>query len=74
MTPWTAAHQALGFADSSVGKESLYQGKGYSLQYSGLENAMDSIVHGIVKSRTRLSDFHSLLIHQCDCMEVIKVK
>ena len=34
------------------------EGKGYSLQYSGLENSMDCIVHGVVKSRTRLSDFH----------------
>ena len=34
------------------------EGKGYPLQYSGLENAMDYIVHGVAKSRTRLSDFH----------------
>ena len=34
------------------------EGKGCSLQYSGLENAMDSIVHGVAKSQTRLSDFH----------------
>ena len=27
-------------------------------QYSDLENAMDCIVHGVTKSRTRLSDFH----------------
>ena len=33
-------------------------GKGYSRQYSGLENSMDSIVHGVTKSWTRLSDFH----------------
>ena len=32
--------------------------KGYPLQYSGLENSMDSIVHGVAKSRTQLSDFH----------------
>ena len=32
--------------------------KGYLLQYSGLENCMDHIVHGVTKSRTRLSDFH----------------
>ena len=31
--------------------------KGYPLQYSGLENSMNSIVHGIAKSRTWLSDF-----------------
>ena len=34
-------------------------GKGYPLQYSGLENSMDYIVHGVPKSWTRLSDFHS---------------
>ena len=30
--------------------------KGYPLQYSGLENSMDFIVHGVAKSRTGLSD------------------
>ena len=34
------------------------KGKGYPLQYSGLENSMDSIVGGVAKSRTALSDFH----------------
>ena len=34
------------------------EGKGYQLQYSGLENSMDYTVHGVTKSRTRLSDFH----------------
>ena len=34
------------------------EGKGYPLQYSGLENSMDCIVHGVAKSQTRLSDFH----------------
>jgi len=34
------------------------EGKGYPLQYSGLENFMDCIVHGVSKSWTRLSDFH----------------
>ena len=28
------------------------EGNGYPLQYSGLENSMDSIVHGITKSWT----------------------
>ena len=32
--------------------------KGKATQYSGLENFMDCIVHGVTKSRTRLSDFH----------------
>ena len=34
------------------------EGKGYPLQYSGLENSMDYIVHGVAKSRTALSEFH----------------
>ena len=33
------------------------EGKGYPLQYSGLENSMDCVVHGVTKSSTRLSDF-----------------
>ena len=33
------------------------EGKGFLLQYSGLENTMDCIDHGVTKSRTRLSDF-----------------
>ena len=57
----------LGFPDSSVGKEftcnagdlgsipglgrSPGEGKGYPLQYSGLENSKDCIVHGVSKSR-----------------------
>ena len=64
----------MGFPDSSVGKESGCnagdpgsipglgrspgEGKGYPLKYSGLENSMDCIVHGVAKSRTRLSNFH----------------
>ena len=34
------------------------EGKGYPVQYSGLENSMDCIVHGVAKSQTPLSDFH----------------
>ena len=30
------------------------EGNGYPLQYSGLENSMDCIVHGVTKSQTRL--------------------
>ena len=33
-------------------------GKGYPLQYSGLDNSMDYRVHGVAKSRTQLSSFH----------------
>ena len=66
----------LGFPCGSAGKEfacnagdlgsvpvlgrSLGEGKGYPLQYSGLKNSMDYTVHGIAKSWTRLSEFHSL--------------
>ena len=35
------------------------EGKGYPLQYPGLENSMERIVHGVAKSRTGLSNFHS---------------
>jgi len=64
----------LGFPGGSAGKESACnvgglgsipglkrdpgEGKGYPLQYSGLENSVDCIVCGIAKSWTRLSDFH----------------
>ena len=34
------------------------EGKGYPLQYSGLENPMDCIVPGVTKSWTWLKDFH----------------
>ena len=34
------------------------EGKGYPLQYSGLENSMDCTVHGVTKSWTWLNDFH----------------
>ena len=65
---------SLGFPRGSAGKESSCnagdlcsiprlgrspgEGKSYSLQYSGLENLVDCIVHGVTKSWTRLSDFH----------------
>ena len=35
------------------------KGKSYPFQYSGLENSMDCRVHGVAKSQTRLSNFHS---------------
>ena len=34
------------------------EGKGYPLQYSGLENSMNCIVHGVTKSWTPLRAFH----------------
>ena len=49
---WETWVQSLGWEDSPG------QGKGYSLQYSGLENAMDSVVHGVAKSQTQRSNFH----------------
>ena len=68
----------LGFPCDSAGKEytcnvgdlvsipalgrSPGEGKSYPLQYSGLENSMDYTVHGVTKSRTRLSDFHTFTI------------
>ena len=45
------------------------EGNGNPLQYSGLENSMDCIVHGIAKSWTRLSNFHTFNSSQ----EVAKV-
>ena len=58
----------LGFPCGSAGKESAcnagdlglipglgrspVEGKGYPLQYSGLENSMDCIVHGVAESYT----------------------
>ena len=39
-------------------EDPLERGKGTPLQYSGLENSVDSIVPGVAKSWTRLSDFH----------------
>ena len=35
------------------------------LQYSGLENSMNHIDHGVTKSQPRLSNFHSLNIFSC---------
>ena len=71
----------LGFPCGSAGKEptcnagdlgsipglgrSPGEGKGYLLQYSSLENSMDSIVHGVTKSWTRLSDSHTI---HCECL------
>ena len=72
-----ASSQLRSFPGSSAGKESTCnagdlglipgsgrspgKGIGYPLQYSGLKNSMHCIVHGVTKSRTWLSDFHSQL-------------
>ena len=42
------------------------EGNIYPLQYSGLENFMDCIVHGVAKSQTQLSNFHFLLFRKKD--------
>ena len=74
---------SLGFPDDSAGKESACntgdlgsipglgkspgEGKGYPLQYSGLENSMHCIVPGVTKSQTQLNTFHltfKLLLHK----------
>ena len=34
------------------------EGKGYPLQYSGLENSLNCIVHGVAKNQTQLRNFH----------------
>ena len=47
------------------------QGKGYPLQYSGLENSMNYIVHGAPKSWAWLSHFH---FHFCYINEMTFVK
>ena len=52
---WEIWVQSLGWEDP------LVKGNSYLLQYSGLENSMDCIVHGVSKSRTQLSGFHWLV-------------
>ena len=49
---WEMWVRSLGWEDP------LEKGKATHFQYSGLENSMDSIVHGVTKSWTGLSDFH----------------
>ena len=39
-------------------EDPLKKGMATPLQYSGLENSMDCIFHGVAKSRTGLNDFH----------------
>ena len=46
------------------------EGKGYPLQYSGLENFMDTIVQGVAKSRTQPSDFHLLFYTFNSCLDL----
>ena len=50
------------------------EGKDYPLQYSGLENSMDCIVHGVAKSWTGLSDFHfHKIIHMTLYTKIIQM-
>ena len=74
LIPSQLSGPTLGFPCSSAGRESACnvgdlgllsglgrspgEGKGYSLQCSGLESSMDCIVHGVSKSQTQLRDFH----------------
>jgi len=44
------------------------EGKGYPLQYSGLVNSMNCIVHWVTKSPTRLNDFHFHSTMACPTM------
>ena len=71
----------MGFPCGSSGKESACnvgdlgsipglgrshgEGKGYPLQYSGLENSMDSLVRGVAKSWAQLSNFHKCYLSWC---------
>ena len=71
---WATHSSILGLPCGSAGEESACnaedlslilglerspgEGKGYPLQYAGLENSMDCIVHRITKSWTQLSEFH----------------
>ena len=76
----------LGFSCGSAGKESTCntgdplsipglgrspgEGKGYPLQYSGLENSMNYIVHWFRKNQTQLNNFHfqyqlAIMLVQC---------
>ena len=68
------------FPGSSVGKESACnaedlglipglgqcpgEGKGYPLQYSGLENSMDCIVHGVAQSVMKIFSCHTCSLGQ----------
>ena len=72
----------MGFPWGSAGKESVHnagdpssipglgislgEGNGYPLQYNGLENSMDCLVHGVAESDTteRLSLSYGIRSHQ----------
>ena len=50
---WETWVRPLGWEDP------LEKGTGYPLQYCGLKNSMHCILHGLAKSRTRPSNFHT---------------
>jgi len=66
---WQPTPVLFGFSGGSAGKKftcnagdlglipgrSPGEGKGYPLHYSGLENSMDCIVHGVAKTTKQLS-------------------
>ena len=43
-----------------IPRRSPGEGKGNPRQYSGMENSMDCIVHGVVNGQTQLNNFHFL--------------
>ena len=47
------------------------EGKGYPLQYSGLENSMVCIVHRVAKSQTPMSDFQLLTLTYIAIISII---
>ena len=63
-----------------VGDLGLIPGSGRSpgernscpIQYSGLENSMDYIFHGVEKSQTQLSEFHFTSFVNINLLEKIK--
>ena len=54
----------------SLGWEDPLEKGVYPLQYAGLENSMNCIVHGVAKSWTPLSNFHFITIeYKCKILE-----
>ena len=50
------------------------EGKGYPVQYSGLENFRDCIVHGVAKSQAQVSNFHFTLLVPFDVQSLFDTK
>ena len=80
------ARGIMGFPDSSAGNKSACnagdpglipqlgrspeEGNGSPLQYSSLKNSMDCVVHGVTKSQTQLSNFHSFTHSQGELYQI----